>query len=176
MIKKSFIATISILLLVVSILAEMQFEVVDANPFSEPSISIESPKYYKAEIYQTTSIPIEVRVYPHMTNTEFVDVFYSLDGGANTTLSIIRYETSSGYFGKGTLDNLTNGYHSLKAYSTDTQGKVISANTTFLVNTKVGNDNLIATLAIAFSAITISVVIAVVIHKRSKLASKQSFL
>jgi hypothetical protein len=168
MIKKSVIATISILLLVVSILAEMQFEVVDANPFNEPSISIESPKYYKAEIYQTTSIPIEVRVYPHMTNTEFVDIYYSLDGGANTTLSIIRYETSSGYFGKGTLDNLTNGYHTLKAYSTDTQGNIISDSTTFLSDSSMLNQTIFTAIVIAVVVLSIALGSLVYLKKHRK--------
>jgi hypothetical protein len=170
MIKKSFIATISILLLVVSILAEMQFEVVDANPFSEPSISIESPKYCKAEIYRTTSIPIEVRVY--MTNTEFVDIFYSLDGGANTTLSIIRYETSSGYFGKGTLDNLTNGYHTLKAYSTDTQGNIISDSTTFLSDSSMLNQTIFTAIVIAVVVLSIALGSLVYLKKHRKKPSE----
>lgn len=171
LIRKSFIALVTVLLLVISVLAEMQVaEVVEANPFSEPTISIESPKYYKAEIYQTTSIPIEVRVYPHMTNTEFVDIFYSLDGGANTTLSIIRYETSSGYFGKGTLDNLTNGYHTLKAYSTDTQGNIISDSTTFLSDSSMLNQTTLT--AIVIGVITLSVALGSLVyfkknHKRS---------
>jgi hypothetical protein len=58
-----------------------------------------------------------------------------LDGGSNITLGITRYETSSGIFGIGTLDNLTDGYHTVEAYSTDTQGNTISSSTTFLVDT-----------------------------------------
>jgi hypothetical protein len=120
-----------------------QMAVVTANPYSfiKPHISIDSPNVAKAEIYQTTSIPIKVSAYPG-PNVDLVDIFCSLDGGPNIKLSIITYETSVGYFGRGTLENLTNGYHTLRAFSYDAQGKVItyqgnilSGSTTFLVNT-----------------------------------------
>jgi len=113
-----------------------QFGAVEAtSPFDDPIIDIASPILYPGEIYQETSIPIEVRVFPRWSNREFVDIYYSLDGGSNITLGITTYETSSGIFGIGTLDNLTDGYHTVKAYSTDTQGNTISYSTTFLVDT-----------------------------------------
>ena len=104
----------------------------------DPDINIDSPSLYPEEIYQETSIPIEVSVNPLYSSRRFVDIYYSLDGGSNITLSIITYETSSGIFGKGPLDNLTDGYHTVEAYSTDTEGNTISSSTTFLVNTTIG--------------------------------------
>jgi hypothetical protein len=91
-----------------------QMVAVRANPYNyiKPQIFIESPYTDKTEIYQTTSIPVEVTVYPG-PKINLVDIFYILDGGPNIKLSIIRYENSVGYFGRGTLDNLTNGYHTL---------------------------------------------------------------
>ena len=77
-----------------------------------------------------------------MSNRRFVDIYYSLDGGSNITLVITTYETSTGIFGKGTLDNLTDCYHTMKAYSHDTQGNIISDSITFLVDataTKITN-------------------------------------
>jgi len=100
----------------------------------DPDVNIDSPSLYPEEIYQETSIPIEVGVFPRYTSRKFVDIYYSLDGGPNITLSINTYETSSGIFGKGTLDNLTDGYHTVEAYSTDTQGNIISDSVTFRVD------------------------------------------
>ena len=133
--RRAVLALTTILAIVFLIQPLAQMVSVKANPFNYPTIGIVSPETSQAEIYQNTSIPIEVSVYPHTTNTGFVDIFYSLDGGSNITLSIFRYETSSGYFGRGTLVNLTNGYHTLKAFSTDTQGNIISDSKIFLVNT-----------------------------------------
>ena len=112
--------------------------VVDANPgfFQDPIIDIESPRLYPSDIYQETSIPMEVSVFPG-SQRAFVDIYYSLDGGPNVNLSIITYENSLSIFGKGTLDNLTDGYHTVEAYSTDTQGSTISTSTKFLVNTTI---------------------------------------
>jgi hypothetical protein len=65
-----------------------------------------------------------------------------LDGGPNIKLRIVRYENSAGYFGRGTLENLTNGYHTLRAYAYDAEGKMITYqgiiltdSRTFTVNT-----------------------------------------
>ena len=110
--------------------------VVATSPLDDPVIDIASPVRYQEGIYQETSVPIEVRVFPRWSNREFVDICYSLDGGSNITLGITTYETSSGIFGVGTLDNLTDGYHVVEAYSTDTKGNTISSSTTFLVESK----------------------------------------
>jgi hypothetical protein len=117
-----------------------QFETVKANPgmYDYPVISIDSPVLYPAEIYQETSIPIEVSVFPWGSRRTFVDISYSLDDNPNVTLGIVTYENSLGIFGKGTLSNLTDGNHTVKAYSTDTQGNTISSPThTFQVNTTI---------------------------------------
>jgi hypothetical protein len=135
------LTAVAVIMFLMAPLAQMV--VVTANPYSfiKPHISVDSPDVAKAEIYQTTSIPIEVSAYPG-PNINLVDLFYSLDGGPNIKLSIITYETSAGYFGRGTLENLTNGYHTLRAHAYDAQGKIItyqgnilSGSTTFLVNT-----------------------------------------
>ncbi len=111
---------------------------VEANPgisgiFRDPTIHIDSPNFGK--IYLETSIPIEVDIISYGSNRKFVDIYYSLDEGSNITLGITTYETSTAISGIGTLDNLTNGYHTLEAYSTDTQGNTISDSTTFQVYT-----------------------------------------
>lgn len=117
-----------------------QFGAVEANPgpFECPAIDIDSPHMYPGDIYQETSIPIEVRVSPFQTGIEFVDMYYSLDDGPNITLSMFTIEDSTAIFGEGTLDNLTDGNHTVKAFSTDIQGNTISSRPrTFQVNTTI---------------------------------------
>ena len=101
-----------------------------------PIILVESPSSYPGEIYQTTSIPIKVmREFSPFEKTKSIDIYYSLDGGSNITLSITTFGTSSNKFGIGTLENLTNGFHTVIAYSIDMQGNTISFSRTFLVDT-----------------------------------------
>ena len=113
---------------------------VEANPgisgiFRDPTIHIDSPNRYAGKIYLEISIPIKVDVNSWGSHRKFVDIYYSLDGGSNITLSITTYESNTAISEIGTLDNLTNGYHTLEAYSTDTQGNTISDSTTFQVYT-----------------------------------------
>lgn len=109
---------------------------VEANPynFMSPYLFIESPDASPWVIYQTNNIPIEVQVLP-APNTNIVEISYILDGSPNVKLGIIRFETSLTCVGKGTLGNLTDGYHKVTAVSTDSKGNVLSHSTTFLVNT-----------------------------------------
>jgi hypothetical protein len=136
--RKAVIATA---ILVIFFLAQMG--VIEANPYAviEPHVFINSPELYQSKIYQTTSIPIEVTVFPG-PNINLVNIICKLDGGPDIKLRIVRYENSAGYFGRGTLENLTNGYHTLRAYSYDIEGKMITYkgnilthSVTFLVNT-----------------------------------------
>jgi hypothetical protein len=112
-----------------------QFGAVKANPeyfFCSPAIGIVSPSFGK--IYQETSIPIKVDVLTWGTNRRYVDIYYSLDGGSNITLGITTYEGSTSISGTGTLVNLTDGYHTVEAYSTDTQGRILSDSIRFRVD------------------------------------------
>jgi hypothetical protein len=123
----------AMLLLVFLVISIAQSGVVDANPnFISPYLSIDSPNAYR--IYQTTSVPIEVHVLP-APNTNLVDLSYILDGAPNVKLSIIRYENTHTCTGKGTMYNLTDGYHKVIVLSTDSKGNVLSDSNTFLVNT-----------------------------------------
>jgi hypothetical protein len=138
MIKKSrAIFALTALLVIIFLMQPMtQMVAVDANPYNyiSPYIFIESPNASPWTIYQTTSIPIEVEVLP-APKTNLVDLSYILDGSPNVKLSITKYETSLTCTGKGTLNNLTEGYHKVTAVSVDSKGNVLSGSTTFLVNT-----------------------------------------
>jgi len=105
---------------------------------SGPTITIEYPKTYREEIYQTSNVPVKVDVatYELVTGKKaVVNMYYSLDGGHIVLLSFSRIKDSTSYSGTGTLDNLTDGYHTLNVFSTDTQGEVLSDSQQFLVNT-----------------------------------------
>jgi len=146
MIKKSFIATCATLLLAISMLSAMQVKVAEANPYNfiSPYLFIESPDASPWVIYQTNSIPLEVEVLP-APKANLVEISYILDGTPNVKLSITRYETSLTCTGKGTLENLTEGYHKLTAVSVDSKGNVLSDSTTFLVNTTIRFPSLLLT-------------------------------
>ena len=136
-ISLTFAILTSFLVIIFLVQPMTQMVAVDANPFCNPIIFIESPSNYPADIYQTTSIPIEVEIVPYETGAKFGDIYYSLDGGPNTKLSVTSFENTTTSFGKGTLNNLTNGFHTLKSFSTDTQGNILSDSRTFLVNTTI---------------------------------------
>ncbi len=124
----------AMLLLVFLVQSIAQSGVVDANPYNfiTPYLSIDSPNAYR--IYQTTSVPIEVHVLP-APNTNLVDLSYILDGAPNVKLSITNYQNTHTCTGKGTMYNLTDGYHKVIVLSTDSKGNVLSDSNTFLVNT-----------------------------------------
>jgi hypothetical protein len=99
-----------------------------------PSIGIESPEsYVVGRVYQETSVDIAISI-NHIGNfSDITDVFYSLDGDPNRTLSISNSHNIP--YATGTMEKLTNGHHFLRIYTLDNQGKGISASTTFIVNT-----------------------------------------
>ena len=134
--RRAVFALNAILMIIFLLQPLSQMVAVEANPYNviSPYLFIESPDASPWVIYQTTSIPIEVEVLP-APNTNLVEISYILDGAPNVKLSITRYETSLTCFGKGTLNNLTDGYHKVIAVSVDSKGNVLSDSTTFLVNT-----------------------------------------
>jgi hypothetical protein len=93
MIKKSFIATITVLLLVISILAEMHVvEVVEANPYYPPKWKVESPQ--NNTIYNTNSINLSLIVESDFEN---YDYYYSID----TPITVDMQSIHDGEEGKG---------------------------------------------------------------------------
>ncbi len=68
-------------------------------------------------------------------------MYCNLDGGPDIKLNLVTYKNSAAFFGRGIIDNVTNGYHVLSAYCKDAQGntvlyegKTLSGSITFLVN------------------------------------------
>jgi len=111
-----------------------QTVITTANPFI-PSIHIKSPEFFRQKIYQTTTLPIEIIVDPKGPYPQNVDIYYCIDDGLSMQLNVTSTETPSvAYFGKGTA-NVTDGYHTLRAYSSNSRGIEVSTSVTFLVNT-----------------------------------------
>ncbi len=124
-------------------------EVGDANPYSYPSLWIESPKN---TVYNTTDVKIAFHTDTPIRYPEIVKMSYSLDGTANTTLSISKSQTFQfgsfsassriSYVGTGLLTNLSDGTHSLDVYALDSKGTTMTYPTgrTFQVNTTPKNE------------------------------------
>jgi hypothetical protein len=127
---------------VVSILIEIQaVEVVNANPmtFQVPSMKIVSPPD-PPNRYENSTVSLEVEVYMLDESPRIQSMYYSLDGGSSVYLGFKTLRNSSywpdksGYVvgAKGDLENLSEGNHSVIAYSAD--GKVMSTSRTFSVD------------------------------------------
>ncbi len=137
--RLGFAILTSILVIIFLIQPITQIIIVEGNPIpTSPIIVIASPESYeKGKIYQETTIHVVVLVVQSSQSPKITEVSYSLDGETKMPLNL-SYQTAfgkAGYNATGTMRNLTNGYHSLTAYALDTQSKVISTSTTFLVNT-----------------------------------------
>lgn len=129
MIKKSFIAGITVLLLLISVLAEMQFEVADANPIPYPStpstelptLVIRSPKNY-SDYYADGTFKLDfIIIKPESWNTYYINIgirlpiigvciFYVyLDGTYTFPQRFPRSDTVTDY--TATFSNLTDTEH-----------------------------------------------------------------
>ncbi len=163
-------------------------EVGDANPYSYPSLWIESPKN---TIYNTTDVKIAFHTDTPIRYPEIVKMSYSLDGTANTTLSISKTQTFQfgsfsassriSYVGTGLLTDLSNGTHSLDVYALDSKGTTMTYPTgrTFQVNITPKNEqplpisNITIILVITITAVTISSVLTVtLLNRKMKRANK----
>jgi hypothetical protein len=112
MIKKSFIATITILIILISLLVGVQFVgVVEGNDLV---IRILQPGANVGWSYQGGPI-----YFYYEANKPLSWVAYSIDGGANVTV------TSQGII----LPTLTNGPHGIKLYANGTEGQAVSSMT-----------------------------------------------
>jgi hypothetical protein len=168
-------------------------EVGDANPYSYPSLWIESPKN---TVYNTTDVKIAFHTDTPIRYPEIVKMSCSLDGTANRTLSISKSQTFQfgsfsassriSYVGTGLLTDLSEGTHSLDVYALDSKGTTMTYPTgrTFQVNITPKNEqppeisNITIILLMAIIAVTIGTVstVALLMRKIKRSASKQSFL
>jgi hypothetical protein len=138
MIKKSFIATISILFLVSSVLAEMQVEVVDANPLPwafdpQMTVTIKSPangtiNSLPVLVSFTSQSDWQFSVSDDPSEEWVTSFFYVLDGQnmrsmgmrfvgtQNTTISEQGSKYDYNFSGQAYLTNLADGPHTITVY------------------------------------------------------------
>jgi hypothetical protein len=139
------------LLLLVTVLLVLQWDTSSANPYIEtPAITITQPSPSFVTCYNNTSIPlsIEVRVLttdtPNSYNPQIKNISYSIDNKNNITLTNLIESEGKFYAGpdtlgvtlsvRATIENLTEGNHHLKAYSTDIDGEMLSTEIIFTVD------------------------------------------
>jgi hypothetical protein len=151
----------------VSILIGIQVvDVVYSNPYSYPSLWIESPEN---TAYNTTTVSVIFHTDIPIRYPEIVKMSCSLDDTANRTLSISKSQTfkfgsfsassTYSYVGTGLLTDLSEGTHSLDVYALDSKGTTMTYPTgrTFQVNINPKNEQ-----PLAISNITITIVITII--------------
>ncbi|HGJ66874.1 TPA: hypothetical protein ENS27_16060 [bacterium] len=115
-----------------------------SGPLDFPQMYIDTPKPYEETIYQNSPSVIKVYAYTNVSSpVQCVDIFYSIDDSPNRTLSLSKMpslqEITVVNFAYGSLNNLTFGYHTIDAYSTYTDGEVLSRSVRFFVNATSNN-------------------------------------
>jgi hypothetical protein len=145
--KRTKLAVIALLALLISVPTLAQVNFVSANYYPPPSIEIFSP-IPAPDVHSTASVPLQVRVNVLTNEADITFIRYSLDGGANVTLTNLTREdglyywtTTKGVFAHGnafsteaSLDNLEEGNHALIVYSHAADGKEMSRTREFTVD------------------------------------------
>jgi len=144
-----------IVIFVISMLIGIQaIEVVDANPFPQSTMGIDSPQPITSLVYQNTTVPLTISLILLVDSSgayspKITQVTYSLDGHQNISIPDIpktgKEFTETGILGSqthfvsllvgATLSNLSEGQHTLKAYAFDAAGTVMTDSVTFAVLT-----------------------------------------
>ncbi len=122
-----------------------QMLAVDANPISHRFISVDSPEHYMVgKIYQETSVDVTAQIHMGFKQYGFsglISGLYSLDGNSNNSLTLTNDTYNVTYTATGKIANLTDGYHNLRIFALDSNGKELSTSTTFQVNTTFSYSN-----------------------------------
>lgn len=112
-----------------------QMQMVKGNwQTAETYIYVQSPRLSSERIYQNSTVDLEISVTIQKDSPDITGIYYSLDGSTNRTL-ILQQKSEQVYFAVGALKNLTEGNHTLMAYSLDALGRVTSTEVPFTVNT-----------------------------------------
>jgi hypothetical protein len=136
-------ALLAVVFAVLMLIGIQAIEAVNANPmtFQVPSMKIISPPD-PPNRYENSTVSLEVEVYMLDESPRIQSMYYSLDGGPSVYLGFATLRNSSwwpdksGYVvgAKVDLENLSEGNHSVIAYSADGNGKVMSTSRTFNVD------------------------------------------
>ncbi len=153
---KKLVATVMcIAIIVVAVVSTIGVEVVNANPFPQSTMGIDSPQPITTRlVYQNTNVPLTISIILLVDSSgsyspKITQVTYSLDDHQNISIPDIpktgKEFTETGIFGSqthfvnlivgATLSNLSEGQHTLKAYAFDNNSGVMSDSVTFAVLT-----------------------------------------
>ena len=147
--KRKNLALIAVLTLTVLMVTSLQAgHLVSANYFPPPSIEISSP-ISAPKVYSESSVQLYLRVnaLPSESNS-ITFIRYCLDGKANVTFTNLSREdglyywtstegviaSGNGFSVNTTLDNLSEGKHTLIVYSHAADGKEMSRSVEFTVD------------------------------------------
>jgi len=146
--KRKNLVLIAILTLTLSMVTSLLVvDLASANYLPPPSIEIFSP-ISAPKVYNVSSVLLHVRVNALPSeSSRIISISYCLDGKANVTLTDLT-RTDEGYWGstrgdivaghgfsvKTTMDNLSEGQHTLIVYSHAADGKEMSRSVEFTVD------------------------------------------
>jgi hypothetical protein len=140
--KRTAFAIMLILTICASIVAgTLTDKVANANFFPGDALSISSP--ISEKVYATTSIPLKIVALREDPTPEIVSITYRLDENPNATDTLTDLDKSLGsglldhseFWAETVLQNLPEGNHTLKAYSTDAYGEHMYASVQFVIDT-----------------------------------------
>ena len=140
--KRTALALTLILTISVFLIAGMQtVEVANANFFPGDTLFFSSPISNK--IYTTTSIPLKITALKKDPTPEIVSITYRLDENPDVTDTLTDLDKSLGsglldhseFWAETVLQNLPEGNHTLKTYSTDAYGEHMYASVEFVIDT-----------------------------------------
>jgi hypothetical protein len=148
--KRTAVAlTLILALLTSTATGTLLVNVAKANYYPPPSIEIYSPPF-PTSIHANTSVPLNVRVNILPSEPDITYIRYSIDGKANVTISNLARENNMWYWtttegvlaqgtaftAKATMDNLSEGNHTLIVYAHYANGKEMCASREFTVDTQ----------------------------------------
>jgi len=146
--SRKSLALIALLTLTISTVTFLLPDLASANYLPPPSIEIFSP-ISSPKVYSESSIQFYVRVNAQPgESSDITSISYCLDGKANVTLTNLTREnnlaywtTEKGVMAKGngfsintTIDNVSEGKHTLTVYSHAADGKEMSKTIEFTVD------------------------------------------
>jgi hypothetical protein len=139
--KRTALALTLILAISVLLIAgTLTVEVANANFFPGDTLYFSSPNSNK--VYATTSIPLKITALREDPTPEIVSITYRLDENPNVTDTLTDLDKSLGsglldhseFWAETVLNNLPEGNHTLKAYSTDAIGEHMYASVDFVID------------------------------------------
>jgi hypothetical protein len=136
---KALVLALILVFSVSLIVSVCTIQVATANFFPGNALLISSPT--SGMVYTNTSIPLILVANVANPTPEIVSIAYSLDENPNVTLTNLNktlrlpsHIDGSQFFAELVLENLSEGNHTLKAYSQDDSGVQMSASVEFMID------------------------------------------